>query len=137
MHRLKKPLSVIAQLVFFLLFIRYGWSILDWISAGELVAVGVATPVRGRVSKCDVNRQHFRWYLNEERVRYDFWEFTAGDPATRRMQDQIQQQNKGNIYYYNTLAYYLEVGDQVSKSANSPLLRVRRGHEVTVWTCAK
>jgi hypothetical protein len=106
-----------------------------WMMGDTLVEVDAATAVAGKVTKCDVNRQHYYWYLNGEPVRYDLWSFTAGDSATRQMQNRIQQKNKGNIYYYNTLAYYLKKGDQIRKAAGSPLLTLRRGQQVTTWTC--
>ena len=132
MKTLKALLFAVLQAALFFGF----FPLLSRLTDGELVQVGVATAVSGRVSKCDVNRQHFRWYLARQKPRYDFWDFTAGDSATARMQARIQRQNQDNEYYYNTLAYYLSVGDSLSKVANSPLVRVQRGDSVTVWSCA-
>ncbi|WP_100336190.1 hypothetical protein [Hymenobacter chitinivorans] len=109
---------------------------LRWMMGDELIEVDAATAVAGRVTKCDVNRQHYYWYLNDEPVRYDLWSFTAGDSATQVMQARILAQNKDNIYYYNTLAYYIKKGDLLQKAANSPLLTLRRGTQLTTWTCA-
>ncbi|UOQ51823.1 hypothetical protein [Hymenobacter cellulosivorans] len=107
-----------------------------WMMGDDRVQVTTATALSGRVTKCDVNRQHYYWYLDDKPVRYDLWSFTAGDSATQRMQDQILARNKDNIYYYNTLAYYIKKGDELQKAANSPLLTLRRGNQLTTWTCA-
>ena len=133
----RRRLYTIGRLVYTVL--SFGLLVLmyRWIMVGdELVEVNAATAVAGRVTKCDVNRQHYYWYLNNGDVRYDLWSFTAGDSATQAMQDQILARNKDNIYYYNTLAYYIQKGDQLQKAANSPLLTLRRGTQRTVWTCA-
>ena len=131
-----KVLKPLAELLLPFVFLLGVFPFIDWLTDGKLVTVTAATAVQGQVSKCYVNRQHFHWYLDGQKVRYDFWDFTAGDAATRQLQARIGRQNQGNEYYYNTLAYYLRVGDVLSKPANSPLLRLQRGDSVTVWTCA-
>jgi hypothetical protein len=115
------------------LFLLY-W-LVNWFRGDDLVEVTPAMALQGQVTKCDVNRQHYYWYLNNEPVRYDFWSFVAGDSATLRMQKQLEAQADSD-YYYNTLAYYLRTGAHVRKAANSSLITVHQNGLTTVWTCA-
>ncbi|HEX8426283.1 hypothetical protein [Hymenobacter sp.] len=105
----------------------------NWFRGDELVEVTPATTLQGQITKCDVNRQHYYWYLNNEPVRYDLWSFVAGDSATLRMQKQLEARADPD-YYYNTLAYYLKTGARLRKKANSRLITVVQDNKVTVWT---
>ncbi|WP_147320837.1 hypothetical protein [Hymenobacter lapidiphilus] len=106
----------------------------------DLVTVDREMALEGQVTKCDVNRQHFNWYLNnDESVRYDLWSFEPADSATRHLitadsLDFILATGDSSGYtYYNTLAYYLQKGARVRKEANSPYMVVEQDHRITRW----
>jgi hypothetical protein len=101
----------------------------------KLVEVNADLPLSGVVTGCDVNRQHYYWYLNDEPVRYDLWSFVPGDSATLQLQQQEEARSDPD-YYYNTLAYYLKTGDRLQKAAHSPLVTVYQDGRTTVWKYA-
>jgi hypothetical protein len=83
-----------------------------WMRGDELVDVEPATALEGRITRCDVNRQHYNWYLNDAPVRYNLWDFTPADPATDRL-IRAAEARFDTTYGYNfypTLAYYLRTG---------------------------
>ena len=116
-----------------------GWFLYQFFGL-DLVVVDPALAVRGQVTKCDVNRQHFNWYLNnEESARYDFWSFEPADPATKRLITTdslafiVATGDSSGYTYYNTLAYYLRTGARLRKAANSAYITVEQDHRVTQW----
>ena len=116
-----------------------GWFMYQFFGL-DLIVVDQAMAVQGQVTKCDVNRQHFNWYLNnEESARYDFWSFEPADPATRHLITAdslafiVATGDSSGYTYYNTLAYYLSIGARLRKVANSPYITVEQDHRITRW----
>ena len=135
---LRKTLRFGFRLLLVVLMPMYiGWFMYQFFGL-DLVTVKPATALRGTVTKCDVNRQHHNWYLNNEAsTRYDFWSFVPGDPATRQLitADSLAfaADDTHGVIYYNTLAYYLRTGARLRKAANSPYLTVEQDHRQTRW----
>ncbi|TYZ05905.1 hypothetical protein FY528_20360 [Hymenobacter lutimineralis] len=106
----------------------------------DLVKVNQEMALEGVVTKREVNRQHFNWYLNhDESAWYDFWSFEPGDAATRQQITTdslafIRSTGDASGYtYYNTLGYYLRPGARLRKAAHSSYITVVQNHQVTRW----
>ncbi|RSK49965.1 hypothetical protein [Hymenobacter rigui] len=114
-----------------------GWFFYNFFGL-DLVTVNQEMALAGQVTKRDVNRQHFNWYLNhDESTRYDFWSFEPGDAATDQLVTadslDFMKDVRGGFQYYKTLGFYLEKGARLRKEANSPLITVVQDHRVTRW----
>lgn len=121
----------------FLMPLFIGWFFYRFFDLG-LVRVDQTTALHGRTTKYDIDRQHFKWYLNGESTRYDFWSFKPGYLATKQVItadsiEYVRWAGSSGYTYYNTLAHYLRVGARLRKEANSPYITVEQAHRLTRW----
>ncbi len=96
------------------------------------ILITYTTSVAGRVTGSYVNRQHHLFYLDGNTGSY--YDFNAFVPATAAPQSDTLSQDQVNAL---VLGAYLQIGDRVTKPANSTSLSIQRGDSITQWKCPR
>ena len=109
------------------------WALLHAVSSPDAAVrvVRYAEAVSGRITRCQGNRQQHLFFLHGNPAQaYNFNAFGLLHPPTADQQLSLEEQNARG------LGQYLQLGDLVSKAAESTTLRVQRGASSSHWVCA-
>lgn len=101
------------------------------LTKGPNTVVDYAAAVQGRITSVETIRQSHKYYLdNKTEGWYSFNAFMP--PLTPTQRQRLSRYDKIDLH----LGLQLEVGDYVSKQANSKLITVQRGDSTSRWYCA-
>lgn len=130
-NRLKPILSLIGLAVVFFLVAPYLLQAFFFFFQKPHTFVHYAEAVHGRITGVEIERQFHMYYLDNDTKRwYSFNTFLP--PLTPAQRQRLSQDE----VFYASLGRNLEVGDYVAKQANSSLITVQRGGNVSRYYCA-
>lgn len=129
-ENLKIGLLLFCVVIAFFLIAPHIPTFLGSVTNKPRIMVEYPTAVQGRITGSRVNRQYHLHYLDGNTEQdYDFNAFTQ--PLTPAQQ-QITEDEQHTL----GLGQRLEMGDIVSKAANSTVLTVQRGDSTSRWFCS-
>ena len=130
-NRIKPILSLIGLIILFFLIAPYLLQAVFAIFKKPYTFIHYAEAVQGRITSVEIERQFHMYYLDNNTKRwYSFNTFLP--PLTPAQRQQLNQDE----VFSASLGQNLEVGDYVSKQANSTLITVQRGDSISRWFCA-
>ena len=100
------------------------------VTKGPYTVVDYADAVQGRITGVETERQLHMYYLDNETERW--YIFNAFMPPLTPAQQRLSRYEKIDLH----LGLQLEVGDYVSKQANSTVITVQRGDSTSRWFCS-
>jgi hypothetical protein len=130
-NRLKPILLLLGLTVLFFLVAPYLLQAVFSIIKKPYTAIRYAEAVQGRITSVEIERQFHMYYLDNNTKRW--YSFNAFLPPLSPAQRQHLSQEDG---FNLTLGRNLEVGDYVSKQANSTVITVQRGDSISRYFCA-
>ena len=129
-NRLKPILSLIGLAAVFFLIAPYLLQAFFFFFQKPYTFIRYAEAVHGRITGVEIERQFHMYYLDNNTKRwYGFNAFLP--PLTPAQRQQLSQDE----VFYLTLGRNLEVGDYVTKQANSTVITVRRGDSTSRYYC--
>ena len=129
-NRIKPILSLIGLIILFFLIAPYLLQVGFYLFTKPSKSIHYEDAVQGRITSVEIERQFHMYYLNNDTKRW--YSFNAFMPPTTPAQRQLSQEEE----FSATLGRNLEVGDYVSKQANSTLITVQRGDSISRYFCA-
>ncbi|GAB3638050.1 hypothetical protein GCM10027422_36400 [Hymenobacter arcticus] len=128
--RLKAILFVVGIMLLFYTVVPYlvGGGVATFL--GPFKAIKYADAIQGRITGVEIERQYHTHYLdNDTEHKYSF---NAFDQPLTSAQQHLSAGDKIDL----NLGQQLEVGDYVTKQANSTVITVQRGDSTSRWFCS-
>lgn len=129
-NRIKPILLIIGFALFFFWVAPYLLQAVFYVFKKPYTFIHYAEAVQGRITSVEIERQFHMYYLDNNTKRwYSFNTFLP--PLTPAQRKQLNQDE----VFSASLGQNLEVGDYVSKQANSTLITVQRGDSISRYFC--
>ena len=130
-NRLKGILLLIGMMLWLYAMGPHLLTRLSALTKGPNTSVDYADAAQGRITSVKIERQFHMYYLDDKTEGwYSFNAFMP--PLTPAQRQRLSRYDKIDLH----LGLQLEVGDYVSKQANSKLITVQRGDSTSRWYCA-